>query len=386
MSAALVGAPPPPPARPLLVLGVLCNERRPRWRQRLRQWYAPFAKRVLVRYILDDKWLRKHGGAAADEVGVPVGVLRDQHCAHKMVGWWSVAQASLRLIAQRANARRAQTLLSPLSFQAWNATFYAKTDDDAMLDLGRVLPLLESLPTSQLYSGILRYSSINETSLEGVCWAAGAYGALRRRRDRRESPTCDRTRGPVVFAEGPLVVMSRDVQAWLAPRLRIDARQQCHFEDLLLGREMAAREALQLANLGPLIAEPNVWAPGGKWLGVHGPLAHWTRTDEAYERVADEFKRAATTAPYGPMPPLRCAPWRISFPRLRDFPCCASWNLCESEAANAEWRELRTVYTRSAREARAARSSVSTSSSSSTGTRAPAPRPNRRKKEGRRTP
>ena len=61
-------------------------------------------------------------------MGVLVGHERDQHCAHKMVGWWSGVGHE-------------------------PATFYAKTDDDALLDLARILPLLESLPRTSLYAG-----------------------------------------------------------------------------------------------------------------------------------------------------------------------------------------------------------------------------------------
>ena len=203
-----------PQAQVSLVLGVLSNERRPHWRERLRQYYAPFADRVRVRFVLDERWLLKHGPPAEDEVGVPVGRVGDQHCAHKMIGWWSIAQR-------------------------WPAAFYAKTDDDALLDLGRMLPLLASLPSSRLYAGILRYSSINESTLEGVCWASGAFGALRRRRQ------CPQTRGPIVFAEGPFVVMSSDVQSWVAPRLAVDERQRCHFEDLCARGKSKSRRSVR---------------------------------------------------------------------------------------------------------------------------------------------
>jgi hypothetical protein len=179
---------------PLLVLGVVANERRVRWRERLRQLYAPFAGKVLVKYVLEDSKSnpRRKYTPAADEVMVPVVRGGDRHCAHKMVGWWSMAQR-------------------------WPGAFYAKTDDDAALDLPRLLPIIEGLPRRGLYSGILRYSSMNESSLEGVCWSAGAYGALNK---RVRDPACVGSVGPIVFAEGPFVLMSSDVQQWVAPRLR----------------------------------------------------------------------------------------------------------------------------------------------------------------------
>ena len=307
--------------KPLLVLGVLSNERRQQWRERLRKLYAPFADRVIVRYVFDQTWLTRHPKLATeDSVGVAVGRGRDLHCAHKMVGWWSTAHK-------------------------WPGTFYAKTDDDAVLDLGRLLPILESLPRRRLYSGILRYSSINESSLEGICWSAGGHGALRKR-----SRYCKSARGPIVFAEGPLIVMSSDVQAMVAPRLKLDDRQRCHFEDLLLGKEIALLSQLNLVNLGPLIAEPNVVSgprrgrPRGEWLGVKGPLGHWARTEALYSRTIREFERAAREVPPRPEPVFNCSLWAHSFPRLREFPCCQDWSLCEPPDGGAAWSQLRAVY------------------------------------------
>ena len=312
------------PTQPLLVLGVLADERRPRYRERLREYYAQYSDRVLVRYILDERWLSDHPKyiPAADEISVRVGrEHKDQHCAHKMIGWWSTA------------AR-------------WPGTFYAKTDDDVMIDLARIVPLLESLPSDGLYGGILRYSSINESSLEGQCWSAGAFGALRRRiSPPKEYPRCGETRGPIVFAEGPFVLMSHDVQKWVSPKLSLDERQRCHYEDLLLGRELAHRPSMRLTNLGGLIADPNVWDFRGRWQRVHGPLAHWTRTDEAFNHTASQFARTARIAPTNvPMPKLACTPWLESFPRLVEFPCCRNWTLCESADALKEWKRLRKIY------------------------------------------
>ena len=58
------------PTQPLLVLGVLADERRPRYRERLREYYAQYSDRVLVRYILDERWLSDHPKyiPAADEI------------------------------------------------------------------------------------------------------------------------------------------------------------------------------------------------------------------------------------------------------------------------------------------------------------------------------
>ena len=47
------------PPRPLLALGVLSTEQRHAWRAKLRLLYAPYADRVVVRYVLDARWSAK---------------------------------------------------------------------------------------------------------------------------------------------------------------------------------------------------------------------------------------------------------------------------------------------------------------------------------------
>lgn len=322
-----MAAPPPTvSAQPLLVLGVLCNERRRTWALKLRKLYAPFVNsgQVVVRYVYDERWISKRKSwqqLLDDEVGVPIGQGVQLHCAHKMVGWWS-------------NAHR------------WsNGTFYAKTDDDAALDLERILPLIERLPRRRLYGGILRYSSINDTSLEGVCWSAGAHGAVKKH--RRHCPT---SRGPIAFAEGPFVLMSADMQRFVAPVLHPDPRQRCHFEDLLLGKEVMNMRSLNLVNLDALIGEPNVVSgpnrqrSQGMWLGTKGPLAHWTRTDELLAKAIASFERANRDSPARAHPAFNCTPWLPQFELLRAFPCCQDWNLCVPSDAGEYWKLMRRVY------------------------------------------
>ena len=313
-------------AIPLLLLGVFVNERRVAWRTRLRLFYAPTVAtgRVAVKYIFDEQHLRAHAHRAGDdEVGVPIGPGRRLHCAHKMVGWWKAASR-------------------------WPAEFYAKTDDDAVIDLPRLLPVLEAMPRRGVYGGIARYSSINDTTLEGECWGLGAVGAL-----SRKASGCPRAFGPFPFVEGPLVVLSADVQAWAEPRLARDARQRCHFEDLLLGRALAAHPAIALTNLDSLVGNPNVADNRGAWIGagVGGLLAHWTRSDEAFDRAVADFQRAAasdgvcsvawkgggSTGPCkrSPSMQLACRPWQSLFPRLGEYPCCGKWTLCVPDAGRS---------------------------------------------------
>ena len=304
--------------QPLLVVGVISTERQVRWRQRLRHLYQPYVDRGIVQvfYILDGS--AQNGLIMADEIGVPVSHRPDRHCAHKMIGFWKMAGR-------------------------WPATYYLKTDDDVTLDLPRIVPLLESLPRHRLFSGILRYSLVNETTLEGVCWSAGANGALNKR--RRASCKGDTIRGPFPFAEGPFVLMSADVQAWVGPRLKKDPRQQCHFEDLLLGRELAQHRELQIVNLDFLLGQPNVVSSRGEWLGTNGPVAHWTRSEEHFIKTIESFRRASQSLPVTsafPKPP--CAPWGQSFRRLHEYPCCQNWTLCDGPEVVAYWKDVRQVY------------------------------------------
>ena len=311
--------------QPLLVLGVVCNERRRPWALRLRKLYAPFVDsgKVVVRYVYDEQWLahRKKWQLLPDEIGVPVGRGMNLHCAHKMVGWWSRAHE-------------------------WSGSYYAKTDDDAALDMARLLPLIEQLPVRKLYGGILRYSSINETSLEGVCWSGGAYGAVKKHRRH-----CPNSHGPIAFAEGPFVLMSADVQQLVAPSLHADPRQRCHFEDLLLGKQVMNVSGLNIVNLDVLLGEPNVVSGpsrqqrGGRWLGTKGPLAHWTRTDELFAKSIASFERANRLSPPGQVhPAFNCTLWSRQFELLRAFPCCQDWSLCVPSDAGEYWKSLRRLY------------------------------------------
>ena len=52
-----------------------------------------------------------------------------------------------------------------------------------------------------VFAGIVRYSSVNATNLEGVCFASGAAYAIRYRRKYCAGP---RFAGPFPYVEGPL--------------------------------------------------------------------------------------------------------------------------------------------------------------------------------------
>ena len=71
----------------ILVLGVICTEKRRAWRERLRAHYADHTRsgRVIVRYVLDEDFFRQGRGnaIAPDELAVPTHRGRDRHCARE---------------------------------------------------------------------------------------------------------------------------------------------------------------------------------------------------------------------------------------------------------------------------------------------------------------
>ena len=354
-----------------LVIGAVCDERRHDFRRRLRQLYGPHvAKREMLikfvvseRYRSDERWLARerarglphsapaNDGSATDSAAVDGRVSRrrrlqalddllfmpaahratglervdcpgqrkgsrrcfsqltpyhEAHCAHKTMGWWRVAGQ-------------------------WPARWYGKTDDDAVIDVPPLLRLLSDAlaPISgPVFAGIVRYSSVNMTNLEGVCFASGATYAIRYRRKYCAGP---RFAGPFPYVEGPLEILSPDVQSFLSQRARMDPRQRCHYEDLYVGMLIAQHPQLSLVNLATLLGRKDIYEPGRReYLGPDSFVAHWVRSQAAYERVEADFDTAQRVRSASGNT-LRCAPWAESFPPLREhFPCCVqNWTLCE---------------------------------------------------------
>ena len=308
----------------LFVFGVVCNERKHEWRGRLRKLYAAHAPAMLPIFVLDDRhqadarWMRREravGGLVGDDMlfvrtawhATHVErhhAYREAHCAHKTMGWW---QSALR----------------------WPSRWYGKTDDDAVIDLPPLRSLLARLPSGPVYGGIVHYSSVNTSNLEGGCFSPGAWGAVRARTVGRAAARCAALEGPYPYVEGPLEILSPDVAGFLGMRAERDGRQRCHFEDLYVGRYIAAHPALSLVNLDSMLGHKDVWhPPSGAWLGADSFLAHWVRTDEAFGRVTERFA-AARALRHPDALALRCSSWRRSFSSLAAFPCCHNWTLCE---------------------------------------------------------
>ena len=206
--------------RHLFVFGIVCNERQHSWRARLRKLYGAHAPNILsIFVVLDDyrthaKWqqleLKLGERLTEDVLYVPAMVkaervekhhaYREAHCSHKTMGWWKLASR-------------------------WPSQWYGKTDDDAVIDLPPLLLLLARMPSGPVYGGIVHYSSVNLTNLEGTCFASGAYTAARQRLIGLNAALCpagpnaamphcqcSQVDGPYPYVEGPLEILSSDVQ------------------------------------------------------------------------------------------------------------------------------------------------------------------------------
>ena len=300
------------------VLGVVCTETRPERRAWLRSFYAKHPG-ILVRFVLSDDWLaRQPGRPASDEVGVPVTREPGAHCVDKSFGWWRIARR-------------------------WPAAFYGKTDDDALIDPVGLLPLLTRMPREQCAAGTLGYTSIRLPTLEAGCWARGAAGALRLKRQSCRSTDF----GPYPFASGPLELLSSDVVAWLAPRLRSVRGQRCQWEDRLVGLALTDRANLTLVNLWRAVGNMNVVTTRGKWLGADAFVAHWVRSPNRFSRVIEELASArreyasdvgcgAGGACSNDTAAWSCRPLADELAgRGGGFPCCDGWTQC---AVPGRWR------------------------------------------------
>lgn len=327
---------PPPPPRQVpesavgsstrhtytFVFGVVCTESRHEWRANLRQLYAAHAGHVLPIYVVsakrehDKRWHERErnvGGRTADDVlfakaahtaTMLTGWYREAHCSHKTMGWW---QAAMR----------------------WPSVWYGKTDDDAVIDLPPLLSLLRQMPPAPVYGGIVRYSSLNASTLDGDCFSPGANGAVRVRQKGKQAAKCAALEGPMPYVEGPLEILSADVAQYLSTRAWPDPRQRCHFEDLYVGRAIASHPKLTLVNLDTLIGRKDVWDPrNGHWVGADSLLAHWVRSKAAFNTVSRTFEARRGLLSASSLQ-LRCGRWAETFALLPSFGCCHEWSICE---------------------------------------------------------
>ena len=306
------------------VLGIVCSERQHAWRARLRRLYGRHAGVMRPVFVIaadrqaDARWQEREvtiGGRVAGDILYAnqswwathvyrrVHVYREAHCAHKTMVWWQTASR-------------------------WPSKWYGKTDDDAVIDLPALLSLLDSLPAGPVYGGIVRYSSLNSTTLEGECFSSGGNGAVNKRRFGRGAAYCASLEGPFPYVEGPLEIVSSDVQQFLSTRVERDARMRCHYEDLYVGWYMSRHPRLSLINLDSLLGRKDVYDAGRNlFVGADSFVAHWVRKDDAFEAVSAAFERAhsRSTASYA----VGCSRWADSFANLRYFPCCQEWSICE---------------------------------------------------------
>ena len=311
--------------RHMLVFGVVSTEHQHVWRARLRKLYARHAGTVLAIYVVsagfehDRRWNVREdsvgGRVVADVLFAPAAhtstaldkssPYRQAHCAHKTIGWWRAARR-------------------------WPSVWYGKTDDDAVIDLPPLLTLLTMLPSGPVFGGIVRYSGLNASNLNGECFSPGALGVVNKRRFGSGARRCASFEGPYPYVEGPLEILSADVAGFLADRAAVDARMRCHFEDLYIGRLVAMHPRLSLVNLDTLLGHKDVWNPfNGRFVGADSLLAHWVRDGRAFELVTAGFEASRIRSPAASA--LHCAPWASSFVELSSFPCCQNWSVCEPQ-------------------------------------------------------
>jgi hypothetical protein len=165
----------------LLALGVVCTEHHSDRRSWLRRLYGSSGLAVLVRFVVDAAWLSRQPPASlsGDELGVPMRLAGSGHCVDKSFGWWRSARA-------------------------FSARYYAKTDDDAVIDLPEMLALLMTLPPARLMAGPTWYTTLNLTTLKPSspkCTSMFLARALELKREH-----CPSDFGPYPFVAGPFEV------------------------------------------------------------------------------------------------------------------------------------------------------------------------------------
>lgn len=345
--------------RYLLALGIVSRETEFDRRQRLRTLYQGSSVDVLVRFVLDASWLASQNVSVlqGDEVGVSGGNL-----ALKAFGWW------------REAAR-------------WTASFYAKTDDDAVIDIGPLRLLLLAMPPAQpVFAGVVRYTHLNASTLMGACWGLGAGAAVKL---HRAACAGSGYLGPLPFVEGPLEVLSAELWRFVTISLsrgrvadalalgRRSARYAlevlAYVEDRLLGYVVSQLDSVVLVNLAHTVRNMNVVDIHDEWAGADSFVAHHVRTREHFELAVADFgrssrqrrehhcaagrvrnnavarfrcrKRRPVPAFNHSAPLLSCADWSSEFPPLLEhFACCHGWTSCKGPAADELWSRSQRTF------------------------------------------
>ena len=201
----------------LVAMGILTRERpaADALRDRLRWLYASEQRLVTPRFVVDESYATRNGGAT-DLFGVPHNSTTPHALTYKALWWW-------RLAPNRIAAR-----------------FYLKTDDDAVLHLPTLLLVVGALELTQEepqlhYAGDINWSTMNLEALIGHCWSMVPLASLSWKQKK-----CAKEYGPVPFATGSLVLVSAPVAVRLSETLeRLAWLQRSdlngYYEDRLVG-------------------------------------------------------------------------------------------------------------------------------------------------------
>ena len=116
-----------------------------------------------------------------------------------------------------------------------------------LVDVQRLLSVIDALPTSNLFAGGVAYVLMNDTTLRAPCYASGPTNGLR----LRQSERCRGAFGPFPFVGGWLEIMSWDVQAWAAPRFQAQIEDEISAD---IKRMRCQYEGEQICQIRPLTA------------------------------------------------------------------------------------------------------------------------------------
>eukprot|EP00966_Prymnesium_polylepis_P008940 206297-Prymnesium_polylepis.1 len=270
---------------------------------------------------------------AGDEVGVhtAAGLPAAVRACHKSHGWWGVA------------------------WKRYRATFFGKTDDDAVVDLPRLQIVLRSLPNASTYAGTLHYGSLSKRRAGELapreCFGGTLAAALG---SYTHHQVCSHTFGPIPFAVGPLIIVSTDVSAFIARRHQPEPWQVISFEDIILGKLLSTHGSINLVDLSRLLGNFNVRDVAGRWRGADGLLAHHARTQADLLRATAAYSRrypSSMSADDGgaSSEPFHCLRWRSMAPEVEALPCCREWNFCVAASTAKSVLEMQRMQHQRAR-------------------------------------
>lgn len=209
----------PTPDRPWpLMMGVISRETAGHARrQRLRAHYRQVPD-VLVRFVVSEAFASRGGELGL--LGVPDGL--GSSVTYKSLYYW--------------------LLVTTL----YDARYYLKTDDDAVLSLPVLLDLLAAADTAAardappgapplVLAGDINWGTFDLQALEGHCWSTRAAHSLGSKHTQ-----CPLEFGPVPFATGALILLSKAVAVQLRATLGATgwlkrADLNSYFEDRLIG-------------------------------------------------------------------------------------------------------------------------------------------------------